>query len=199
MLIIGVTGNIGSGKTTVSKILEEQGAYVINADKIARGVLAKDGAGYGETVAYFGEGIVGRDGEIDRRALAAIVFSDPGKLDVLNAFTHKHVKSRINEEIAAVRQNNAHDIICLDVPLLFESGLNNICDAAWVVDAGTEIKLARVMERDKTDRSSAELRLARQPTREELRQKGDIIIENNGDYDRLKMQVLLELFKLALP
>ena len=196
MLIIGITGNIGSGKTTVSKILEAEGAYTINADQIARDVLAKDGAGYAETVGFFGESILQDDGNINRLQLANIVFNDKSKLAKLNETTHKHVLAKIDELIAKVRETNSHKLTCLDVPLLFESGLDKICDTTWLIDATYETKLTRVIARDKTDRDSAKSRLDNQTPSSELRKKCDTVIENDKGIEELEKQVNIELSAL---
>ena len=189
MRIIGVTGNIGSGKTTVAKILESEGAHVINADLIARNVLRKNGAGYAEAVEFFGTEILHENGEIDRRHLADIVFSDREKLLVLNSITHKHVRAEIDAQIREVREKKSHEIICLDVPLLFEAGLDAICDITCVVDAPYGVKVKRVMERDGTEREAAEKRLESQTPSRELKQKCDVVIENDEGVDELKKRV----------
>jgi len=196
MLIIGITGNIGSGKTTVSKILEAKGAYIINADQIAREVLSKSGAGYTETVEFFGESILQADGEINRQHLASIVFNDQLKLAKLNELTHKHVLAKIDELITKVRETNSHKLICLDVPLLFESGLDKICSETWLVDAPYETKLARVIARDKTDRDSAKSRLDSQTPSHKLREKSGTVIENDKSTKELQEQVSAKLSAL---
>ena len=196
MLIIGITGNIGSGKTTVSKILESEGAYMINADHIARAVLAKDGAGYKEAVEFFGASILQDDGEINRANLASIVFNDQEKLIKLNEITHKHVIAKIGELIAKVKEANSHKLICLDVPLLFESGLDKICNTTWLIDAPYETKLARVIERDNTSHEAAKSRLDSQTPSSKLRRKCDTVIENDNDFEELKAQVHVGLSEL---
>ena len=196
MLIIGITGNIGSGKTTVSKMLEAEGAYIINADQIAREVLAKDGAGYTETIEFFGESILQNSGEINRKHLAGIVFNDSNKLAKLNELTHKYVLAKIDELIVQACEANLHKLICLDVPLLFESGLDKICDTTWLIDAPHETKLERVMARDKTDRDSAKSRLDNQTLSTELRKKSDTVIENDKGLEELKKQVNIKLLEV---
>ncbi|MCL2566389.1 MAG: dephospho-CoA kinase [Defluviitaleaceae bacterium] len=189
VMIIGVTGNIGSGKTTVSNILKKHGAYVINADKIAKNVLLIGGAGYNETVELFGRGILQENGEIDRAKLANIVFSDKAKLEALNGTTHKYVLNQIDEEIACICKEKSHKIICLDVPLLFESGLDKICDITWVVDAPEEVKLKRVMERDGLDYDAAKARLKSQTPPYILKEKCDTVIVNAKSYDELEKEI----------
>jgi len=196
MLIIGITGNIGSGKTTVSKMLESKGAYVINADQIAREALEINGAGYDEAVMFFGKSILKANAEIDRTKLASIVFNDGAKLAKLNTITHKYVLARIDALIAKVKVENSHDMICLDVPLLFEVGLDKICDSTWTLDASYETKIARAMERDKSERDAVKNRLDIQTDSRELREKSDIVIENDSCFDKLEEQVTLELSKL---
>jgi len=198
-LVIGVTGNIGSGKTTVSRILEKYGAYVINADKIAKEVLLKGGPGYKDTLEFFGEGILQENGEIDRKKLGDIVFSDKEKLIVLNGTTHKHVLRKIDEEINKIRQEKSHRIVCLDVPLLFESGLDEVCDVTWVVDAAEEVKLRRVMERDKMDLEAARARLKSQTPSDVIRQKADRVIDNDAGYDELEVLIVEEIAAGASP
>lgn len=189
--IIGLTGGIGSGKSTAAKIFCGFGAYLIDADKISHNILNKNTPAYTETVAEFGNGILDSDGLIDRKALAAIVFSDSAELDALNRITHKYIFDEMRRQIDACVSEHKFNIIVLDVPLLFADDFPFKCDKTVAVIADRETKLCRASERDGTDPEKIARRLDNQLSDEMLKERADYIVSNNADcsLDELKNQI----------
>lgn len=175
MKIIGVTGGIGSGKTTVSAMFKELGAEVVDADKISRSITKKNGAAYPDIVNAFGEEILLKSGEIDRKALAKKVFSDKKSLELLNKITHKYVFEEMRERI----EKSKKEVVVLDVPLLFSSEFPFECDLTVGVTADREERIKRVETRDGMTREEIIKRIENQISDEVLREKADVIIENN--------------------
>ena len=183
MKIIGVTGGIGSGKTTVSGMFASFGAEVVDADEIARAVTKSSGAAYKEIVDAFGEDILLPDMEINRKALGKIVFQDKKSLELLNKITHKYVFEEIKKRI----ETSLAHVIVLDVPLLFSSDFPFECDLTVGVIADREERIIRVEKRDGLSREEILKRIENQISDEVLRQKADVIIENNS-YDAAKFE-----------
>jgi dephospho-CoA kinase len=182
---VGLTGGLGSGKSTVAALLGEHGAVIIDADVVAREVVQAGTPGFAAVVARFGPGVVGPDGELDRAALARVVFADGAALDELNAIVHPLVGSRSAELAAAVPPGA---VVVHDIPLLAENGLANRFDTVVVVEADREIRLARLAERGLT-RAEAEARMAAQATDEQRRAIADEIVRNDDDLDSLARQI----------
>jgi len=182
---VGLTGGLGSGKSTVAALLGEHGAVIIDADVVAREVVRAGTPGFAAVVARFGPGVLGPDGELDRAALARIVFADGAALDELNAIVHPLVGSRSAELAAAVPPGA---VVVHDIPLLAENGLADRFDTVVVVEADREIRLARLAERGLT-RAEAEARMAAQATDEQRRAIADEIVRNDGDLDSLARQI----------
>jgi len=182
---VGLTGGLGSGKSTVAALLGEHGAVIIDADVVAREVVRAGTPGFAAVVARFGPGVVGPDGELDRAALARIVFADGAALDELNAIVHPLVGSRSAELAAAVPPGA---VVVHDIPLLAENGLADRFDTVVVVEANREIRLARLAERGLT-RAEAEARMAAQATDEQRRAIADEIVRNDDDLDSLARQI----------
>jgi dephospho-CoA kinase len=182
---VGLTGGLGSGKSTVAALLGEHGAVIIDADVVAREVVRAGTPGFAAVVARFGSGVVGPDGELDRAALARIVFADGAALDELNAIVHPRVGSRSAELAAAVPPGA---VVVHDIPLLAENGLADRFDTVIVVEADREIRLARLAERGLT-RAEAEARMAAQATDEQRRAIADEIVRNDGDLDSLARRI----------
>ena len=175
MKIIGITGGIGAGKSTVSREFEKLGAKVVDADKISRQVTTKDGCAYGEIVDYFGEDILFENGEINRKRLSELVFSDKEKLSVLNNITHKHIFKEMESQI----KNANTDIVVLDVPLLFSSDFKIKCDLKIAVIADEKIRINRVIERDGLSENEISARIKNQISDAEYERLADICIYNN--------------------
>lgn len=182
MKIIGLTGNSGSGKGAVSSVLSRNGGYVIDADCIAHENMKKGGCAYDEILDCFGLEIIDSSGEIDRKKLGGIVFSDKKKLERLNEVTHKHILHTISSEInGIVKEPGEYKYIVIDAPLLIETGLYKIADEVWVVFADFERRIKRVMIRDGITKECAEMRFKNQTDFHRMKNYADVIIENNFD------------------
>lgn len=187
--IIGVTGNSGSGKSTVSNILKSLGAYLIMADEIAHKIIMSDA--YVEIVKTFGTDILKEDSlEIDRKKLGNIVFNDEKKLVILNSITHPYIiKSIINEIKLLYFKRDEYKFIVIDAALLIETKLNEMSDQVWLVHADEKLKIKRLIERDKLSENQIMARLKTQMPFEEAKKFADVIIINNGTYEQLEEQV----------
>ena len=186
MIVIGLTGGIGSGKSTVSRLLAEKGAVVIDADAIVHEVQAPGGAAYQPMVDHFGPAVVEPDGVLDRQAIAAIVFNDPEQLAALNAIVHPLVGRAIMERLEA--QTETDNVVILDVPLLVESGRSDMAGLI-VIDAPVELAVARAVARGPASEADVRARIAKQATREDRLAKADLVIDNSGSVEDLGDQV----------
>lgn len=190
MKIIGLTGGTGSGKGFVSERLKARKAYVIDADAVAHEIIEKGRLAYKEIVDYFGSEILDEDGNIFRRKLGNIVFSDKDKLAFLNSCTHKYINMEIMRIIEEVKpQTNVYSAIIIDAPLLAEAGLVDICDDIWVVYADSEVRVKRIMERDSISEEQARNRIASQRSWEEYKELGAVIIDNSSDDENVERQL----------
>ncbi len=190
MKIIGLTGGTGSGKGFVSERLKARKAYVIDADAVAHEIIEKGRPAYKEIVDYFGNEILDEDGNIFRRKLGNIVFSDKDKLAFLNSCTHKYINMEIMRIIEEVKpQTNVYSAIIIDAPLLAEAGLVDICDDIWVVYADSEVRVKRIMERDSISEEQARNRIASQRSWEEYKELGAVIIDNSSDDENVERQL----------
>ena len=190
MKIIGLTGGTGSGKGFVSERLKARKAYVIDADVVAHEIIEKGRPAYKEIVDYFGSEILDEDGNIFRRKLGNIVFSDKDKLAFLNSCTHKYINMEIMRIIEEVKpQTNVYSAIIIDAPLLAEAGLVDICDDIWVVYADSEVRVKRIMERDSISEEQARNRIASQRSWEEYKELGAVIIDNSSDDENVERQL----------
>jgi dephospho-CoA kinase len=183
---VGLTGGIASGKSTVAAILEELGAVVIDADKLAREVVAKGSPGLAEVVAAFGPAVLTPDGELDRPRMGAIVFADPERLKVLESITHPRIFELYAEREAAARDA---DVVVHDIPLLVESGRAEEFDAVVVVDASEDHQLERMLRDRGMSEEDARARMAAQATREQRRAVATYLIENTGTREALRRRV----------
>lgn len=157
MEVIGLTGQIASGKSTVSAYLRQKGFAVVDADEIAHEVIRRGGRAYAAVVRQFGTEFVGAEGEIDRRKLGQAVFADPEKLAQLNAITHPCICAEIRARLAAQRGT-----VFLDAPLLVQAGLDTLCGEIWQVTAADDIRLGRIQVRDGLDADEARARMQSQ-------------------------------------
>ncbi len=190
MKIIGLTGGTGSGKGFVSEMLRKRHAYVMDTDKTAHDIILRGRPAYDELVERFGTEILGEDGEIVRRRLGDIVFSDREKLKILNACTHKYIRMEIMKTIEEISpQTDKYTAIVLDAPMLAEAGLTDICDDIWVVYADSEVRIKRIMERDSITEEQARNRIASQKSWEEYRELGAVIIDNSSDDENVENQL----------
>lgn len=185
-LIIGLTGSIASGKSTISLMFDDIHINVIDADKIAREVVYPNNKAYDDIVDYFGEEILREDQTIDRKALGQIVFHDQKKLDVLNGFVHPRIRERMIEKRDLLIEKGEH-VIVLDIPLLFENNLDVLVDRTIVVYVNEETQIERLMNREQFTREEAINRIQLQMPLEEKKLRADAVIDNNGSkYDSFK-------------
>ncbi|WP_333741099.1 dephospho-CoA kinase [Streptomyces sp. IBSBF 2806] len=186
MLKVGLTGGIGAGKSEVSRLLVEHGAVLIDADRIAREVVAPGTEGLAAVVDAFGEDVLTEDGSLDRPRLGSIVFADPEKLAVLNSIVHPLVGAR-----SRALETSAPDdaVVIHDVPLLTENGLAPLYDLVVVVDARPETQLDRLMRLRGMTEQDARARMAAQATREQRRAIADIVIDNDVPLPELRQRV----------
>lgn len=186
MRVVGLTGGIGSGKSTVSAGLAERGAVVIDADRITRELQQPGEPVFEAMVARFGPGVVAPDGTLDRQAVADLVFPDPEALADLNAIVHPAVGARLAERLAEEAETD--HVVILDVPLLVESGRDDMAGII-VVDLDPEIAVRRLVEQRGFPEADARARISRQVGREERLAKADFVIDNGGDRDALERQI----------
>ncbi len=178
MLRVGLTGGIGSGKSAVAELLAAHGAVVIDADRLARDVVRAGTQGFDRVVKEFGDTVVGADGELDRAALAAIVFDDPERLAALNAIVHPLVGARTAELAGLAPQDS---VLVVDVPLLVENRLDGAYDIVVVVDAPDDVRLERLRESRGMDETAARARMGAQASPQERLEVADFVIDNSGD------------------
>ena len=182
---VALTGGIGSGKSAVAGLLADRGAVVIDADAIAREVVAPGQPALREIVQRFGTQMLHPDGTLDRGRLAGVVFSDPGDLADLKAITHPRIAARSAELLDAAPRDS---VVVYDMPLLVEQGAVDGWDAIIVVDAPEDIRLERLVARG-MDRADALRRMAAQATRAERLAAADHVVDNGGDVASLSRQV----------
>jgi dephospho-CoA kinase len=182
---VGLTGGVGSGKSTVARLLAEHGAVVIDADALAREVVEPGTPGFDAVVAEFGDDVVGTDGRLDRPALAAIVFNDESRRGALNAIVHPLVGQRTAELMAEAGEDA---VVVFDIPLLVESNMAGGFDTVLVVEADVPIRLARLAERGMSEKDARE-RMAVQASDEQRRAVAGEIIRNDGSLADLSAQV----------
>ncbi|HEX7275864.1 MAG TPA: dephospho-CoA kinase [Acidimicrobiales bacterium] len=183
MLVVGLTGGIGSGKSTVSELLAERGALVVDTDAVARQVVAPGGPAHDALVRRFGPELAA-----DRRALAGVVFSDPEALADLNAIVHPAVREEVVRRVAELRERGA-DVVVLAVPLLVETGGAYSLDGVVVVDCPEELAVTRLVEQRGMNEVDVLRRMAAQASREERTAAADLIIHNDGSLEDLESQV----------
>ncbi|MEO7572030.1 MAG: dephospho-CoA kinase [Acidimicrobiales bacterium] len=186
MVLIGLTGGIGSGKSTVSVLLSGRGAVVIDADAITRDLQRPGTVVFAQMVERFGPGVVAADGTLDRQAVADVVFNDADALRDLGAIVHPAVGVEIAERLAA-EQGSDH-LVVLDVPLLVESGRHDMA-AVVVVDVDPELALERLVERRGMRAEDVRARMANQASREDRLARADLVIDNSGTPEDLAAQV----------
>ena len=193
MRIIGLTGGIASGKSTVARLLERRGAVVIDADQLSRDVVAPGEPAYYAIVAAFGNAILNEDQTINRTALGRLVFSSSEARQRLENITHPAIGKRAEEKLAELKRAGAPLVIYM-APLLIEAGATARVDDIWVVYLDRETQLKRVMERDGVTREEALQKVAAQMPMEEKRLYGSVVIDNCGSPAELEEQVI-ELWK----
>lgn len=188
MYQIGLTGGIASGKSTVSRLLSELGAPIVDADAIAHAVVAPGQPAWRQIIAYFGDQILCSDGSINRRKLGDIVFSDTEKRKRLEEITHPAIWRQVSAE-ARMAEAAGYRVVVLDVPLLLETDWNRMVDEVWVVYVDHQTQIQRLIARDSLTPQQAEMRIASQLSLEEKKQYADVVIDNSGSPESTRCQV----------
>ncbi|SIS49741.1 dephospho-CoA kinase [Salimicrobium salexigens] len=191
-VVIGLTGSIATGKSTVSRMFAEWDIPVIDADKLSREVVEPGEAAYEKIVDFFGDKVLLHTGEIDRPALGKIIFGDEEKRKQLNAIVHPEVRKRMIEKREYYKEQGENAVV-LDIPLLYESGLTDYVNRTMVVFVDEGVQLQRLMERDGSAREDATERIASQINIEEKARMADAVINNNGSVEETKIQVRKQL------
>ena len=186
VMLIGLTGGIGAGKSTVAQLFEERGVPIVDADAIARDVVKPGEPALAELVEYFGDSILGADGELNRGKLAEVAFADAESHEALNAIMHPAISAETSKRIDALRAD--HPVIVHDVPLLVEAGLAGNYDLTVLVDTPAEVRLQRLTELRGMDPEDAKKRIAAQATDEQRRAVCDVALDNSGDIEHLRAQ-----------
>ena len=193
---VGLTGGVASGKSTVSAILAELGAVVVDADQLAREVVARGTPGLAEVLRAFGPSVLTEDGELDRAAMGAIVFADESRRRTLEGIIHPLVRARAAELEAAAPPGA---LVVHDIPLLAETGQGSRFDAVVVVDVPTEVQVQRMTSNREMSREDAEARVAAQATREERLAIATHVIDNTGTRGDLRVRVTEVFAELTRP
>ena len=186
MILVGLTGGIGSGKSTVSSLLEGRGAIIIDADAIVREVQLPGSPVLAELAAKFGPEVLASDGSLDRQAVANIVFTDPEALKSLNAIVHPAVGKEMNRRM--IEQRTTKNVVILDIPLLTENPREGL-QGKIVVDVPVEVQVERLIKFRGFDEADARARISRQATREQRLLTADFVIDNSHDLESLIPQI----------
>jgi dephospho-CoA kinase len=187
VLLVGLTGGIGAGKSTVARLLAERGAIVIDADTIVRELQRPGTDVFRAIVERFGSDVVKPDGSLDRERLAGIVFRDDEARSALNAIVHPAVYAVMSERIAQLKDGDR--VVVLDIPLLAEAGGGEGMDAVVVVEAGEDARVARVQAERGLDPEDVRARMAAQASSEQREALADVVIRNDGPVEDLRAQV----------
>ena len=185
-LIVGLTGNIATGKSTILHYLRAKGAYVIDADKLTHKAMQSDGPAYPAIVETFGLGVLKSDGAIDRAALGSIVFGDAAALRKLEAIVHPAVFTLAKEELA---HTDAHFVVVEAIKLLESQRLLTLCQEVWVVTSGPDVQMRRLMDQRGMTEAEARQRMAAQSAQEEKVKHATRVIANNGTPEQLYAQL----------
>ncbi len=188
MKIVGLSGQSGSGKTTVLSVFLEKGCAVCDCDVVSREVMAEGSECSKEIVSVFGDSILSEN-RIDRKKLGEIVFSDKEKLEKLTEISHRYIKKRIFEMIESAK-NSGESVFVIDAPLLFESGLDKICDLTVALTAPEKSRIERIVKRDNISIELAKKRIASQLSEEKLKELSDCVIVNDKGIEELKKETL---------
>lgn len=187
---LGLTGGIASGKSTVSAILVEQGALLIDADQVAREVVLPGSPALAAIVERFGPDILLPDGSLHRKRLGEIIFKDEQERKALEGITHPAIRKRINDLALEYQQTQPDKLIIVDIPLLYESGMQSMFDGVIVVYVPRDVQIKRLMQRDDLSEDQAVQRLNAQMDIEDKRSRADYVIYNDGVLEQTQQQVL---------
>ena len=195
-ILIGLTGGIASGKSTVIQYIRYQGYPVIDADKLGHKVLEPGNPGYSKVVEKFGAGILNKDKSVNRLILGGIVFSDPSKLQALNEISHPLIAEMVMKEFESIVSDDSKGIVFLEAALLIEANWYNMCHHIWVVTLEMVEERRRLQKRDDLSESEARSRLESQLTAKERLAFADVVLDNNGSREDLLSQTQSALERL---
>lgn len=186
---IGLTGGIATGKSTVSRLLAERGAAIIDADVIAREIMEPGHPVLAAVSERFGPGVLNTDGTLNRKKLGEIVFSNPEERKALEALTHPAIRAEMKQRMEELEAADSHRLVVADIPLLYESGLDPLYERIMVVYVPREVQLTRLMLRDGLSKEAAEQRINAQMDIEIKKERADILIDNSGGLEETKRQI----------
>ena len=189
MVVIGLTGGIATGKSEASRILQELGADIINADLIGHEAYRQGSVGWESVVQAFGKGILDESNEIDRSKLGAIVFSDESELQKLNEIMHPIMEKLVEQNILDC-QDSGSEVVVVEAALMFEAGWNKLVDTVWTTDAPEETVISRLELRNGFSRTESQKRISSQMDREDRLSRSDVILSNTGDLNAFKNVIL---------
>ena len=179
-MVIGLTGSIGTGKSEAARQLEALGASIISADQVGHEAYTPNTEAWEQVVAAFGDDILQDDGEIDRRKLGAVVFSDPGQLEKLNQIMHPRMARMVADKIEELRDQGV-EVVVVEAALLFEAGWDLLVEEVWVTDSTEQVVIERLKQRNGMSEEEARKRISSQMGRTERLERSDYVIENSGD------------------
>ncbi|MDW7672770.1 MAG: dephospho-CoA kinase [Bacillota bacterium] len=188
-LIIGLTGNIASGKSAVSALLEQLGAWVVDADQLARQVVVKGSPALTEIVTAFGPEMLHDDGTLNRKALGDLVFDDEDQREMLNRITHPRIRRLIQEHIDTFWRQSGKKVLVIEAALMYETGLDKLVDQVWFVDTTQDLQMERLMKRNRFSRQEALQRIRAQEPPEMKRLRAHVVLTNTSDLASLENQV----------
>ena len=188
MIVIGLTGGIGTGKSEAARILQDLGAVIINADQVGHSAYTPHLEIWSEVVQTFGRDILDASDEIDRRKLGAIVFSDPAQLERLNRIMHPRMARMVQEQIDGLRENGA-PVVVVEAAVLFEAGWDSLVDEVWSTDAPEETVVARLVARNGLPEDEARKRINAQMSASERAARSQAVVDNSEDIIRLREAV----------
>jgi dephospho-CoA kinase len=194
-VVIGLTGGIASGKSVVSEMLREEGALVIDADKVGHEAYARGSGCYGAVVEAFGRDVVGPDGEIDRKALGGKVFGDPAQRKRLEGIVWPWMRGVMEQRLAALRADGV-PVVVLEAAVLIEADWIPIVDRVWLVEVSRDVARERLMARNGLTAEQADARIGAQLTNEERERHAQVVIDNSGTLEELRQRVRLEWERL---
>lgn len=186
---IGLTGGIATGKSTVSRLLAERGAAIIDADVIAREIMEPGHPVLAAVSERFGPGVLHPDGTLNRKKLGEIVFSHPEERKALEALTHPAIRAEMKRRMEELEAADPHRLVVADIPLLYESGLDPLYERIMVVYVPREVQLTRLMLRDGLSKEAAEQWINAQMDIEIKKERADILIDNSGGLEETKRQI----------
>ena len=189
MKIIGLTGGIGTGKSTVSEYLASKDCIILDADKISRNMTRKGATALAEIAEVFGKHLIDEEGNLNRQALGNIVFKDKEKLKKLEEIITKKVVEDINYKLNTLKEQNCDKIVVVDAPLLFECGMENLADENWLVYVDMPVRIKRIIQRDNLTEEEIMSRINNQMSQEEKEKLSDYILDNSGTLEELYSQI----------